>query len=450
MIRSVVVAALSLVLPLVERPAFVDAPEAGRTEHLTTEPGFVPLFNATDFSGWRLVNTGWGTWQARDGMIVCTGKPIGLLRTDRMYENFVLEMEWKHLDPKGNAGLFVWSDALPAVGAPFSRSVEVQVMVGAEGEWFTSDGDIFPIWGAAMTPENPRPTGGDRAFPTENRMKPHGEWNHYRVECNNGEISLAVNGKVVTRGRNASPRKGYIVLESEGTEIHFRNLKIKELPASSPGIEPRHVASADEGFVPLYNGVDFEGWEFGPEHEGHWKAADWKIGFDGEGSDLWTTGSYKDFVLIADWRWTGQPKETERPLILTSGEQAKNPDGTPKTVKVMDAGDSGIYLRGSSKSQVNIWCWPVGSGEVYGYRTDAAMPAEVRAGVTPKLVADNPIGKWNRFVITMKGERLTVVLNGKTVIENASLPGVASDGPIALQMHHAPIEFANLLIKELE
>jgi hypothetical protein len=66
--------------------------------------------------------------------------------------------------------------------------------------------------------------------------------------------------------------------------------------------------------------------------------------------------------------------------------------------------------------------------------------------VTPKK-ADAPIGKWNRFVITMRGDRLTVVLNGETVIENAQLPGVPDRGPIALQHHGDPIEFANILIK---
>jgi hypothetical protein len=99
---------------------------------------------------------------------------------------------------------------------------------------------------------------------------------------------------------------------------------------------------------------------------------------------------------------------------------------------------------------VNIWCWPVGSGEVHGYRTDRAMPAEVRAGVTPSAAADAPIGQWNRFVITMKGDRLTVALNGHTVIENAKLPGVSAEGPIALQSHGSPIEFANLFIRALD
>jgi hypothetical protein len=117
--------------------------------------------------------------------------------------------------------------------------------------------------------------------------------------------------------------------------------------------------------------------------------------------------------------------------------------------EIDECGDSGIYLRGSSKSQINIWCWSVGSGEVYGYRTDGSMPAEVRAGVTPSENADAPLGQWNRFHITMVGDRLTVVLNGKTVIENAQLPGVAERGRIALQNHGSPLEFANIYIREL-
>ncbi|MFB6247179.1 MAG: DUF1080 domain-containing protein [Salinibacter sp.] len=97
--------------------------------------------------------------------------------------------------------------------------------------------------------------------------------------------------------------------------------------------------------------------------------------------------------------------------------------------------DSGIYLRGTPKAQVNIWNWPVGSGEVYGYRTDDSMPPEVRAGVTPTTRADKSLGEWNTFVITMKGDRLTVELNGTTVLENARLPGVPEAGPLALQHH---------------
>jgi hypothetical protein len=154
--------------------------------------------------------------------------------------------------------------------------------------------------------------------------------------------------------------------------------------------------------------------------------------------------------MVCDWRFPAKPKKLKRPVILPNGDYAMESSGKPKEVEVMDAGDSGIYLRGSSKSQVNMWCWPIGSGEVYGYRTDRSLPEKVRAGVTPKLKADKPLGEWNRFIITMKGDRLTVNLNGKVVIENAELPGVAKKGPIALQHHGDPVEFANLFIRELK
>src|SRR3972149_1639117 len=81
--------------------------------------GFVDLFNGRDLTGWVNVNCAPSTWTVRDGLLVCSGRPTGLLRTARRYENFVLELEWMHLKPDGNAGLFVYSDALPVCGQPF-------------------------------------------------------------------------------------------------------------------------------------------------------------------------------------------------------------------------------------------------------------------------------------------------------------------------------------------
>src|SRR5262249_50779551 len=104
-----------------------------------------------------------------------------------------------------------------------------------------------------------------------------------------------------------------------------------------------------------------------------------------------------------------------------------------------------------------------GSGEVWGYRTDAKMPDAVKAGVTPKKKADKPQGDWNTFEITMKGDRLWVKLNGEEVITNAQLPGVPETGPIALQHHGgwaaqagkwkgppSLVQFRNISIKELK
>ena len=136
-------------------------------------------------------------------------------------------------------------------------------------------------------------------------------------------------------------------------------------------------------------------------------------------------------------------------MILPDGSQATDSDGNALTVTVLDAGDSGIYLRGTSKCQINIWNWPVGSGEIWGYRTDPAMHGEVRRAATPMFQADRRPGEWNRFIITVRDDQVTVELNGETVIREAHLPGMPQKGPIALQHHGDPMEFANIYIKEL-
>jgi hypothetical protein len=421
-------------------------------------PGdWVPMFNGRDLSGWLPINFGPRTFSVRDGLIVTTGVPTGLMRTKRQYENFEMEVDWQHMKSAGNSGVFLWSNPLPEPGSPFARGFEVQVLdpgfnINGKNQWYTTHGDVFPVHGAKMTPTGRISSTGQRSFPSEDRTKSSPEWNHYHILASNGVIRLSVNGKEVTVGKDCVPRKGFLCLESEGSECHFRNVRIRELPSTNP--RPEEVADQDIGFRPLYTGVDLSGWREDPGHKSHWQPKDWILAYDGrsEAADktLWTAAQYANFELICDWRWVNKPDKAARPVLLPSGEEAKDADGKTRTEEVPDAGDSGIYLRGNIKSQVNIWCWPAGSGEVYGYRTDPNMPPEVRAAVTPKMKADKAIGQWNRFRITMNGDRLTVRLNGQTVIENAQLPGVPATGSIGLQDHGAPIEFANIFVRQLQ
>jgi hypothetical protein len=222
---------------------------------------------------------------------------------------------------------------------------------------------------------------------------------------------------------------------------------------------------AQDGLTPLFNGKDLSGWKVPPGDNGHWKVVGGVIDYDAESEatgekSLFTEREFGDYVLRLEWRIKSTPYVNPGvPIILANGSHKKDADGKEIRLTVPDS-DSGVYMRGSSKAQVNIWCWPIGSGEVYGYRTDDKMPAEVRAGVTPKRNADRDIGAWNSFEITMRGDRLTVVLNGEEVISRAQLPGVPSRGPIGLQHHGAKkggvwtsppalVQFRNLAIKEL-
>jgi hypothetical protein len=173
----------------------------------------------------------------RDGTLVCSGQPIGVLRTDRQYENFVLRLEWKHLEAGGNSGVFVWSEGAVPEGKRLPTGVEVQIL---ELDWAVQHnqtdayvhGEIFGTGDLKTQPDNPR---GPRSKSAENRCKGKGEWNSYMIVCVDGVIKLAVNGKFVNGISHSDIKKGYICLESEGAPIHFRNLRIMELP---PGITP--------------------------------------------------------------------------------------------------------------------------------------------------------------------------------------------------------------------
>jgi hypothetical protein len=422
--------------------------------------GFTPLFNGKDLTGWRPINVAKDTFRVQDGMIVTTGVPTGFMATQRMYENFVIELDWRHLKEGGNSGLFIWGEGLPAPGVPYAKGIEVQILdlgyetqnPGGAWQWFTSHGDIFPIWGATMTPQPPVAKKGSRAFPSEKRVKPSPEWNHYRVTCNAGEIRLEVNGKEVTVGKDCVPRKGFICLESEGSEAHFKNIRVKELPAT--GATPEQTAEAYAGFTQMFNGTDFTGWKLTEAMKDVWSVnglnVTAKADVKGSNLDLWSEKSYKDFTMVADWKFVSKPKKKLVNKIAPNGEEPiLGADGKPEQIEVEEPADSGIYLRGSSKAQVNIWVRPIGSGDIRGYRVDKTLPMDVRTACTPKVVADAKPGQWNRFFITMKGDRCTVVLNGQTIIDNAQLPGVAAEGPVALQYHHDAIQFSNVYIQEL-
>ncbi len=227
----------------------------------TEIPTFKSLFNGKDLTGWVDVNTSKDTWFVRDGLLICTGHPLGVMRSEKQYENFILHIEWRHMEPGGNSGVFAWSEGKAAPGKRLPKGMEIQML---ELQWpFLNrerdgsprpiayvHGELFGANGLTTVPDNPR---GRRSKSIENRCKPKGEWNYYDVVCVDGVVKLSVNGKFVNGVSKASVKKGYLCLESEGAEIHFRNIQIMELPPgvttkeqTAPSVEEKAGSSKKE------------------------------------------------------------------------------------------------------------------------------------------------------------------------------------------------------------
>lgn len=213
----------------------------------------VRAFIDDEAPGWRAlteadftkVNSADETWSWKDGVLYCTGQPVSVQRTTQQFGNFEMVAEWMHEKPAGNSGVFVWTtpesiEKLTAAGKPgLPQGVEVQIldhgytdMVKASGgktDWFGTNGDVFPV-GIKMTLFPPLSPDGSRSFPRKHLAKGHGHWNHYYIRAINGEVRLWVNGEEVSGGTGVEPAKGYLCLESEGSPIQFRKLRVRELP----------------------------------------------------------------------------------------------------------------------------------------------------------------------------------------------------------------------------
>ncbi len=205
-----------------------------------TGPGWKPL-TLDDFVN---VNGDKDTWTWKDGQIHCTGQPVGVCRSKVKYTNFELVAQWRHNKSAGNSGIFVWTPEEALDGLKRGRlpsGIEVQILDHGYAEqyekqtkkkpdWFTTHGDVFPVGKSKMKPFGPTSPDGSRSFPRKNRSKGVGEWNHYYIRAINGEVRLWVNGEEVSGGNHIEPRTGYLCLESEGSPIDFKEIRIRELP----------------------------------------------------------------------------------------------------------------------------------------------------------------------------------------------------------------------------
>ncbi len=386
------------------------------------EPGFVYLFNGHDLDGWM-----GGQYVVEDGMLVCPAEGGGTLLTEREYANFVLRFEFR-LQPGGNNGLAIRT---PREGNPAYVGMELQILDNDAPQY----ADLQPTqYHGSIYGVVPAKRGALR--------KP-GEWNRQEVYVNEDIIRVKVNGKLILDADlstitdpavlEAHPGlrrySGHIGFMGHGDRLEFRNLRIQELP--------RHNI-APEGFVALFNGNDLTNWKglvaspperaaMTPEQlaaaqavadermHAHWIPTRGVLVFDGAGDNLCTVKDYADFEMYVDW-------------------------------KIEPAGDSGVYLRGSP--QVQIWEMPeIGSGGLYNNEKHPSKPL---------CVADNPVGEWNTFRIIMIGEKVTVYLNDRLVVDRTVMENywerdkpIYPTGQIELQNHGNTLYFRNVYVREI-
>ena len=434
--------------------------------------GFVSLFNGKDLTGWIGATGTYGVEEG--GILACQPRNAGdgkegsggNLLTEKEYGDFILRFEFC-LPPNANNGLGIRTPS-PDVDSAYHGMCELQILDDG-GDKYTQlkpyqyHGSVYGIVPSRRDSagKSLKKTAGNGSY-----LKPCGEWNFEEVRVIGNRIQVILNGIMITDADVAGLKgdgtdtpdgkkhpglhrtRGHIGWLGHGHHVQWRNIRIKEVPAGFV-VGSDTVRPAPAGFTTLFNGKDLTNWKgvttaekfdnplvrqaATPEKRAemqkiadrqmldHWHIRDGALFFDGfkGGYSLATVKDYKDFEMWVDWR------------ILSV------------------RGDSGLYLRGAP--QVQIWDahnqWRIGSGGLYNNKKnpDKAL-----------CIADRLVGSWNRFHITMRGERVTVELNGVKVVDNTVLENywdrkraIFPIEQIELQCHGDPLEFKNIFIREL-
>ncbi|WP_395143867.1 DUF1080 domain-containing protein [Armatimonas sp.] len=397
---------------------------------------FEKAFDGTSLKGWQLIGGHGPGYVPNNGVLTCPADGGGNLYTEKEFSDFHLKFEFK-LSPGGNNGIAIRA---PLQGDAAYVGMEVQVLddpapMYAKLEPGQYHGSIYKVCAAKR-----------------GALKPTGQWNKEEIIATGRRIQVIVNGKktvdcdlnsvtdpaTLANHPGMLREKGHIGFLGHGSLVEFRNIEIKDTS------KPVKDNVAPKGFTALFNGKDLAGWKglvgnpltrakMAPDALAaaetaatekallHWSAKEGVVCYDGKNDSLCTAKDYKNFELLVSW-------------------------------KIGPGGDSGIYLRGSP--QVQIWDTAltnvgaqVGSGGLYNNQKNPSKPTQV---------ADNPVGEWNEFRILMVGERVTIYLNGKLIVQNVVLENywdrkipIFPTGQIELQHHGNPIFFKNIYVREL-
>ncbi len=413
---------------------------------------WIELFNGRDLSGWKAILPEGAkpedTWSWQDGVLVCKGQPIGYIRTERDYTNYALQLEWRFSPvtrQPGNSGVL-----LRIVGPDkvWPRCVEAQLQHENAGDFWNIDD--FPMR------TDPSRTQGRNTKRTHFNERPVGEWNRYDITVDGPRITLRVNGEVLNEAWDVREVPGKIGLQSEGAEIHFRNVRLRPLPSRR--------SPAGEGLGrPIFNGTDLGGWKCrGGVGTGEWRVA---------GAVELDPGDERRLRIEA-----GQG-------VLVNGAAGKTCD----LVTEEEFGDCVLRLefnipRGSNSGVYVMGLYEVQIFDSFGKErpefSDCGgiyarwINEQAVEGHAPRVNACRAPGAWQTYEIEFRAPRfdaagkkvenarfVRVALNGQVVHENVELTGPTRagldrpegpTGPLMLQGDHGPVAYRKIAVQPLE
>jgi hypothetical protein len=403
------------------------------------ESGFTDIFDGKTFDGWKLVGKTGRGYIIEEGKIICPKDGGGNLFTEKEYSDFVLRFEFK-LEDGSNNGIGIRA---PFEGDAAYMGMEIQVL-----------DDNSTKYAGKIRPEQHHGSVYDVVAAKPGALKKPGEWNTEEIRAEGRRIKVTLNGKVITDADLNSVtdaekirkhpglfrESGHIGFLGHNEYVEFRNLRIKDLNGKKKADN-----KAPEGFKALFNGKNLSGWKglvadpikrakmskeeltekqikADDDMRAHWHVVDGALEFDGKGQSLCTMKDYGDFEMLVDW-------------------------------KILEKGDSGIYLRGTP--QVQIWDPSNKGPNPKGYGSGGLYNNQKNPSGT-LAVADNPIGQWNTFRIIMVGEKVHVYLNNQLVVRDTTLENywdrsqpIFPTGQLELQNHGDKLWFKNVYVREI-
>lgn len=443
------------------------------TSKLSQTARWTDLFAGQDLSDWKGDTEG---YVFEEDVLVCK-KGAKTLISKQEYGDFALQFEFR-LEASGNNGIGI---RVPDGGHPSTDGMEIQIL-DHDGPKYNAQIDLGNGKTQSVNRLKPWQYHGSiyGLYPAKTGyLNPVGQWNSQTIVAIEDHIIVILNGAVIVDAflDDLSPidgklhpgkdvRSGHLVLAGHNDRVEFRNLKLADY--STP--PPQPVSTTDntppEGFVSLFNGRDLSGWK-GLAHknanarrslaggeleaaqsaadevmQAHWSVVDGVLTYDGKGQSLCTDKDYGDFEMYIDW-------------------------------KIPPGADSGLYLRGTPQVQI----WDPWDPRV---KPGAAAPADSQAWVAayrngrnlgsgglwnnkrwrnaPTTLADHPPGQWNTFFIRMVGNKVSIWLNKKQIVDRVALENywdptgkqpLARADQIELQHHGSELFFKNIYLREL-